>query len=412
MKVMSVRTVCSAIMRRYFVYIMASRSRVLYVGVTNDLARRVNEHKSALTRGFTSKYRVNRLVYFEEFTDIRVAIAREKELKGWKRCRKIELIEESNLTWDDLSPPLYFFRKSEARLSSCAARAPARGAKDLLSVAAKDLLSVAAKDLLSVAAKDLLSVAAKDLSEETTKPELLVSNSKNPNTPSRRPAMDTAVLARLTTLERSNRRLQLVLVAIVTLLLPLVLLGLRPQSAASGTFQIADSIRVRQVIVVDSAGTVRARLGSHLPDAVIDGRRMYRGEEIAGLLIYDDGGAERGGYVTFAPSRNVALTLDTRHRQAALFVADPEDGVAARVWGGNNWAEFRANAQAAHLNIGEAGALVVKQPPFSETETAQFCADFKAEVAQRTPPSPPERQLANCKQRMPDGACRKCLGLP
>ena len=118
MKLMSVRTVCSAIMRRYFVYIMASRSRVLYVGVTNDLARRVNEHKSALTRGFTSKYRVNRLVYFEEFTDIRVAIAREKELKGWKRCRKIELIEESNLTWDDLSPPLYFFRKSDARLSS------------------------------------------------------------------------------------------------------------------------------------------------------------------------------------------------------------------------------------------------------------------------------------------------------
>jgi hypothetical protein len=224
--------------------------------------------------------------------------------------------------------------------------------------------------------------------------------------------MDADVLARLTALEQSNRRWRIAALAGAAVILPIVLLAFRFQAAAPAAFQIADSIRVRQVIVVDSAGTVRARLGSHLPDAVIDGRRMYRGEEIAGLLIYDDGGAERGGYVTFAPSRNVALTLDTRHRQAALFVADPEDGVAARVWGGNNWAEFRANAQAAHLNIGEAGALVIQQPPFSETETAQFCADFKAEVAQRTPPSPPERQLASCKQRMPDGTCRKCLGLP
>ena len=65
-------------MRTYYIYIMASRSRVLYTGVTNDLTRRVNEHKRGLNAGFTSKYRVTRLVYFEEFTDIRDAIAREK----------------------------------------------------------------------------------------------------------------------------------------------------------------------------------------------------------------------------------------------------------------------------------------------------------------------------------------------
>ena len=70
-------------MRSFYVYIMASRSRVIYVGVTNDLVRRVQEHKSGVNPGFTKKYRVKRLVYFEEFTDIRVAIAREKELKGW-----------------------------------------------------------------------------------------------------------------------------------------------------------------------------------------------------------------------------------------------------------------------------------------------------------------------------------------
>jgi putative endonuclease len=76
-------------MGTFSVYIMASRSRVLYVGVTNDLARRTNEHKRGLVPGFTSRYRITRLVYFEEFVDILDAIAREKEIKGWvrpKRC--------------------------------------------------------------------------------------------------------------------------------------------------------------------------------------------------------------------------------------------------------------------------------------------------------------------------------------
>jgi len=71
--------------RTYYVYIMASRSRVLYTGVTNDLARRVYEHKRSLTPGFTSKYHITRLVYFEQFDDVRDAIAREKQLKGWVR---------------------------------------------------------------------------------------------------------------------------------------------------------------------------------------------------------------------------------------------------------------------------------------------------------------------------------------
>ena len=88
-------------------YIMASRSRVLYTGVTNDLTRRVTEHKHGLVNGFTRKYRVTRLVYYEEFTDIRVAIAREKEIKGWKRSRKTSLIESRNPTWDDLAVPIF-----------------------------------------------------------------------------------------------------------------------------------------------------------------------------------------------------------------------------------------------------------------------------------------------------------------
>ena len=90
-------------MRVYCVYIMASRSRVLYTGVTNDLQRRVGEHKQGRTPGFTSRYRINRLVYFEEFSDIRDAIAREKQIKDWRRARRVSLIEARNPTWEDLA---------------------------------------------------------------------------------------------------------------------------------------------------------------------------------------------------------------------------------------------------------------------------------------------------------------------
>ena len=90
-------------MRTYRVYIMASASRVLYTGVTGDLLRRVVEHKQRKLPGFTARYNVTELVYFEAFGDIRLAIAREKELKGWLRLRKIALIESFNPEGKDLS---------------------------------------------------------------------------------------------------------------------------------------------------------------------------------------------------------------------------------------------------------------------------------------------------------------------
>ncbi|MFI5351878.1 MAG: GIY-YIG nuclease family protein [Candidatus Binatales bacterium] len=89
--------------RSYYVYILASLSRTLYIGVTNDLERRVLEHVEELTPGFTSKYHIKRLVYFEEFGDIEAAIAREKQLKGWRREKKTRLIESMNPKWNDLS---------------------------------------------------------------------------------------------------------------------------------------------------------------------------------------------------------------------------------------------------------------------------------------------------------------------
>ena len=89
--------------KQYCVYIMTNKSRTLYVGVTNDLQRRVYEHKNKLIEGFTKKYNITRLVYYEPMNDVRVAIAREKQIKGWLRARKIALIDSTNPQWKDLS---------------------------------------------------------------------------------------------------------------------------------------------------------------------------------------------------------------------------------------------------------------------------------------------------------------------
>ena len=90
-------------MREYYVYMMASYSRTLYTGMTNNLARRVAEHKGGHGSGFTSKYKVTRLVYYESTNDVHVAIEREKRIKSWRREKKVALIEAMNPAWNDLS---------------------------------------------------------------------------------------------------------------------------------------------------------------------------------------------------------------------------------------------------------------------------------------------------------------------
>ncbi len=93
-----------------YVYIMTNFSNtVLYVGITNNLIRRVYEHKTGTVGGFTSKYRVKKLVYYENTNNVSIAISREKQIKGWKRDRKIKLIENMNPLWTDLSKEWYEF---------------------------------------------------------------------------------------------------------------------------------------------------------------------------------------------------------------------------------------------------------------------------------------------------------------
>ena len=93
-------------MRDYYVYIMANRARTLYTGFTNNLPKRVYEHKHMLCDGFTRRYLIDRLVYYEATTDVEAAIRREKQIKSWLRRRKDALIESVNPEWKDLSDDL------------------------------------------------------------------------------------------------------------------------------------------------------------------------------------------------------------------------------------------------------------------------------------------------------------------
>jgi len=87
----------------YYVYILSSKYKKTYIGVTNNLQRRLYEHKNKLFKGFSAKYNIDRLVYFEQFDDIQQAITRETQLKDWRREKKVTLIEGVNPEWSDLS---------------------------------------------------------------------------------------------------------------------------------------------------------------------------------------------------------------------------------------------------------------------------------------------------------------------
>jgi len=100
--------------RQYYVYIMTNRSGTLYTGVTNNLERRVYEHKHGLLPGFTKKYNIDRLVYFEATPEVTAAIAREKQIKRWRREKKVALIESMNRNWKDLSADWF----GDSRLTS------------------------------------------------------------------------------------------------------------------------------------------------------------------------------------------------------------------------------------------------------------------------------------------------------
>lgn len=165
-----------------------------------------------------------------------------------------------------------------------------------------------------------------------------------------------------------------------------------------------ERLTLSELEIVDAQGEVRVRIGADLPDAVTNGRRIVRGQQAAGVMLYDAAGHERGGYVTMEPSGNILLTLDDRDSaQKALFVAGPDGGAALQVWEGDALAELRADGSGARLSV-TADGRVVQQTPVVRMG-AEPCAAYRGALATLSRADVD----AACNARFAAEACAACL---
>lgn len=165
------------------------------------------------------------------------------------------------------------------------------------------------------------------------------------------------------------------------------------------------SLRVSELVVVDPKGVERVRIGGDLPDAVIDGKRIPRGQKIAGMVLYDGTGQERSGYVTFEPSGNVGLTLDTRREQVTAFIAGPNQGSFLRLWHDKDSIELRSDTQGSRLSAIVNGKISSQQPLIKKIG-AEVCQIYRSARSQMTA----ERVMSECRNRFTEIACQSCLG--
>ena len=165
-------------------------------------------------------------------------------------------------------------------------------------------------------------------------------------------------------------------------------------------------LTLSELTIVDAQGTVRARIGGDLPDAVIDGKPVPRGERAAGVLLYDDTGAERSGYVTFAsPNRNVVLTLDNDRKQTALFGAGPDGGSALRLWYEDNAVELNVGKDGPVIHATENKRAAFHEPAVRNPEHTELCQELRQARAKMS-----DAQLLEiCVNRSSEAACRACL---
>lgn len=167
---------------------------------------------------------------------------------------------------------------------------------------------------------------------------------------------------------------------------------------------VFDSVKAREVVVVDGKGVIRARLGGDLPDAVMAGGRVSkRGSKAAGVMLYDEEGIERGGYVTQDEGSNVMLTLDSKYRQAALFVAGPDQAQASamKLWTAGSSIELRSDSNGSRLSVADKGGVTHQQPVIAPLSPAT-CTQQK-EYERKYPG---ERV---CQSRYTEAACSACL---
>lgn len=165
------------------------------------------------------------------------------------------------------------------------------------------------------------------------------------------------------------------------------------------------SLRVTELVVVDSKGIERVRIGGELPDALIGGKRVPRGQQAAGVLLYDASGGERSGYVTFEPSGNVGLTLDSRNAQVASFIA-AADGTASmlQLWNKKDLIELRSDDEGSRLTAVKDGQVVTQQPLITRMSEG-MCEAYRGALKRVAS----EQVMRDCQRRFTETACRPCL---
>jgi len=148
------------------------------------------------------------------------------------------------------------------------------------------------------------------------------------------------------------------------------------------------------------------RIGGDLPDAIIGGKRVPRGQQAAGMVLYDAGGGERSGYVTFEPSGNVGLTLDSRKEQIVSFIAAPDDAASMlQLRSGKDLIELRSDGEGSRLTAVKAGQVVSQEPPIKRM-SAEMCEAYRSARARVSN----EQVMRDCRQRFTETACLACLG--
>lgn len=215
--------------------------------------------------------------------------------------------------------------------------------------------------------------------------------------------MSRSLEERLADCERANARQQK-LVVVQALFWPILCSLLFAGAAmANRATPLVQSLKVREIAVVDGAGVVRARLGGDLPDARYPDGRLSKRDKTAGLLIYDEQGIERGGYVTQAPESNAMLTLDSKNRQSLFLIAAPsQDQVSAlKLWRPDSSIELRSDEAGSRLSVNDKSGVILQQPALSALPVG-LCRHF----------SDLEKKYPNeriCQSKFGETACRQCL---
>ncbi len=212
--------------------------------------------------------------------------------------------------------------------------------------------------------------------------------------------MQTFEMERIAGLEK-HQRLFLAVNVVLIILLVVVAFEFAYRVHAQEK-QDAKTLVLSELTIVDNHGVVRARLGGNLPDA---NKKIPRGSRIAGLLLYDETGQERGGYVTFEPWGNVGLTLDNKGVMAAEFVAGPDTGSAIRLHSGDDAVELRVDEDGPSIHAVRRKNVAFHEPAVENPKSTALCKALLEEKARLSM----EQLVDACRGRSSEAACQTCL---